>query len=160
MEFFGYFISADTIEIFKHLLVAAGLGMLLGLERVVAHKMAGMRTYGLVSLGSALFIVISGVETATYAGITPFDPLRIAASVVTGIGFISAGIIIFRNSHVEGLTTAAGLWVAAGIGMAAGFGLYAIATFTTLVTLFIFTAVWFFENKIKNATSKWNDKDS
>lgn len=159
MDLFGYFVGADMIEVFKHLLVAAFLGMLLGLERVVAHKMAGIRTYGLVSLGSALFIVISGIITADYIGATPFDPLRIAASVITGIGFLSAGVIIFRNSHVEGLTTAAGLWVAAGIGMASGFGLYSLAIFTTVVTLLIFTAVWFFEDKVKKATDNLNDKE-
>ena len=160
MEFFGFFIGEETIEAFKHLLVAAVLGMFLGLERVFAHKMAGMRTYGLVSLGSALFIVISTTITALYVTTTPFDPLRVAASVVTGIGFISAGVIIFRNSHVEGLTTAAGLWVAAGIGIASGFGLYHIAIFATFITLFIFTVVWAFENKIRKITNDLDDKDS
>lgn len=159
MELFGFIIDAGTVEIFKHLLLAAFLGAFMGLERVFAHKTAGIRTYALVSMGSALFIVVSSVVTATYLGATPFDPLRIAAGIVTGIGFLGAGTIIFKNSHLEGLTTAAGLWVAAGVGIASGFGLYAIAIFATVVTLFVFTAMWFLEARVRKISDNWNGKE-
>lgn len=157
MEFLGFIIDTEILETFIRLLTAAVLGASLGIERVFAHKVAGIRTYALVSMGSALFIIISTIVTVQFVNITAFDPLRMAASVITGIGFLCAGIIIFRNSHIEGLTTAAGLWVASGIGVASGFGLYAIAAFTTFVTIFIFTAVWFLEEKIKKLSSNWNE---
>lgn len=149
----------QTVEIFTHLFVAALLGMLLGLERALAGKMAGIRTYALVSMGSALFVVIASTVTSQFVGLTPFDPLRVAAHIITGIGFLGAGTIIFRDSHVEGLTTAAGFWVTAGIGIAAGFGLYEIATFATIITLFILTVVWFVEARIKKASGNWNGKE-
>ncbi len=160
MDIWGFSISVEMVEVFKHLLSAAFLGMLLGLERVFAHKTAGLRTYGLVSLGSALFIVISTTVTAQYIGITPFDPLRMAAQVIAGIGFLAAGVIIVRGSRVEGLTTAAGLWVAAGIGVASGFGLYTVAAFTTIITLFIFTVMWLFEARVRQVAQNKNDKKS
>ena len=91
MELFGFVISIETVEVFKHLLLAALLGSFLGIERVFAHKMAGVRTYALVSMGAALFIVISTSITPLYVDVTNFDPLRMAASVIVGIGFIGAG---------------------------------------------------------------------
>src|SRR3989344_8837875 len=117
-----FFIDPETITMFIRLLLAAFLGALLGMERVFAHKTAGLRTYALVSMGSALFVVVSVIIVDQFSGITNFDPLRVAAQIITGIGFLGAGVIIFRESRVEGITTAAGLWVAAGIGMASGFG--------------------------------------
>ncbi len=160
MEFFGFSIDAEMAVIFKHLLVAAFLGALLGLERVFARKTAGIRTYALVSMGSALFVAVSAVIADQFVGITNFDPLRVAAQIVAGIGFLGAGIIIFRdNKQLEGLTTAAGLWVAAGIGIASGFGLYTIAIFATAITLFIFTAMWFLEAQIKKISCKWNNEE-
>ena len=160
MELLGFFIQEETIEVFKNLLLAAALGSLLGVERVFAHKMAGVRTYALVSLGAALFIVISTTITPLYIGMTNFDPLRMAAHIITGIGFLGAGLVIFRDAHIKGLTTAAGLWVAAGIGIASGFGLQAIALFATLITLFLFTAMWFFERGIKKVSGKWDEDKS
>ncbi|MAG12810.1 magnesium transporter MgtC [bacterium] len=159
MELFGFVISIETVEVFKHLLLAALLGSFLGIERVFAHKMAGVRTYALVSMGAALFIVISTSITPLYVDVTNFDPLRMAASVIVGIGFIGAGIIIFRDSRVRGLTTATGLWVAAGIGMASGFGLYAIAIFAAFITLIIFTVMWFFEQEIKKVSGDWDEDE-
>ena len=152
-----FFIDPETITMFIRLLLAAFVGALLGMERVFAHKTAGLRTYALVSMGSALFVIVSVVIASQFENIANFDPLRVAAQIVTGIGFLGAGVIIFRESHVEGITTAAGLWVAAGIGMASGFGLYIIAIFATVVTLFIFTVLWLFERRVKKASGKWND---
>src|SRR3989344_9324993 len=135
------------MEPFLHLVIAVVLGSALGLERTLAHKTAGIRTFGLVSMGSCLFIliarfVIPTVETFNY------DPLRVAAGVVMGIGFLCGGVIIFKDSALTGLTTAAGLWVAAGIGMAVGYGLVNLAIFATAATLLVFTAFWFIEQKV------------
>jgi len=139
----------QNLNIFLQLIVAALLGGIIGIERSVSHKTAGMRTYALVSMSAALFIVISNVVTAQYIGITNFDPLRVASQVIVGIGFIGAGLIIFKRSKLRGLTTAAGLWMAAGIGMAVGYKLYAIAIFVSTLTIFIFTIMWIIEDKVK-----------
>ncbi len=143
-----------TIDIFINLTLAAVLGMALGAERSVAGKMAGMRTFALVSLSSALFITTSILVTDNYLGRVNFDPMRISAAIISGIGFIGAGMIMFRENMLRGLTTAAGLWVAAGVGCAVAFGLYVPAIFTTLLTLLIFTGVWFVETRLKNIMNK------
>ncbi len=133
---------------FFSLLLALFLGVCLGLERSFARKTAGMRTYGLVAMGSCLFILIARFVSAT-SGLANPDPLmRMAAGIVTGIGFLCGGVIIFKEHHLSGLTTAAGLWVAAGIGMAVGYGLNTLAIFATIVTLFAFTVLWFIENYV------------
>lgn len=132
---------------FTQLLIALGLGLLIGLERTFAHKTAGMRTYGLVSMGSCLFIILSQVVISS-SGVYSFDPMRTAAAVVMGIGFLCGGVIIFQNHKLSGLTTAAGLWLTAGIGMAVGFNQINLAIFTTLVTLAVFTVLWFIEQFI------------
>ena len=123
--------SIDWVLIFR--LVAAGLlGGIIGLEREFRAKEAGVRTHFIVALGSALFMIIS--EFA-FEG-KQHDAARVAAQVVSGIGFIGAGVIIFQRNAVRGITTAAGLWVAAAIGMACGDGMYAVAVSATLLTLF------------------------
>ena len=139
------------LDSFVRLLVAALLGMSLGVERAVAGKTAGMRTYALVSMGAALFIVVSELVLAQYSGApgASLDPLRVASQIVMGVGFLGAGLIIFRDYQVSGLTTAAGLWVASGIGMAAGFGLFEIAIFSAVLTILVFTGLWYLEMKIK-----------
>jgi putative Mg2+ transporter-C (MgtC) family protein len=134
------------------LLVAMLLGMVLGVERFLAHKTAGMRTYTLVSMGSAMFVIISQIVTAQHPGGT-FDPLRIAAQVVAAAGFLGVGAIIHHDQRVSGITTASGLWVAAGIGMAAGFGLYRIAIIVTLLSLFTFIVMWFLEARIRKISA-------
>lgn len=129
------------------------LGGLIGVERSIAGKTAGMRTYSLVAVGATLFIVIAQFLPSGIEG----DVLRFPAAIITGIGFLGAGLIVFREhkDSISGLTTAAGLWVAAGIGVAIGFGLYLFAVWTTLVTLFIFTIMWDIEQKmIKIADEK------
>jgi len=145
-------------EMILRLVVALLLGVLLGIERVAANKTAGMRTYGLVSMAAALFIIISEtIIVASPAGAN-FDPMRMASQVIVGIGFIGGGSILFKKSKLSGLTTAVGLWVAAGIGMAAGFGLYMIATVTTVLTLLVFTALWFLESAIKKSLHHLREK--
>ncbi len=112
------------------LFIAGLLGGLIGFEREFRAKEAGLRTHFLVALGSALFMLIS-----QYAFTGRFDAARVAAQVVSGIGFIGAGVIIFQKNVVRGVTTAAGLWVAGAIGLACGAGMYAIAAAATLMTI-------------------------
>lgn len=121
-------------------LCVAGLcGTVIGLDREYRVKDAGFRTHFLVALGSALMMIVSqyGFEgfLADHDG-TRFDPGRIAAQVVSGIGFIGAGTIIIHRQLVRGLTTAASLWATAGIGLAAGAEMYVVAGAATLLTLF------------------------
>ncbi|OGG45585.1 hypothetical protein A2673_01070 [Candidatus Kaiserbacteria bacterium RIFCSPHIGHO2_01_FULL_50_13] len=140
---------------FGKLLLAAFLGALVGTERgVVARQAAGTRTFGLVSLGACLLILTSSYVDITYMGYTQFDPTRVAAAIVQGIGFIGAGIMIFRGSTVHGITTAAGLWVAAALGIAVGFGLYAIAIFTTVIMLIVLFGMWHVEQHFKKEFSE------
>jgi len=149
---------SDTIEIFTRITLAVVLGMFLGTERIMARKTAGIRTYSLVSMGAALFVIISIIASEAYIGRTSLDPLRVMSQVIVGIGFIGAGLIIFRDSKISGLTTASGLWVAAGVGVASGFGFYSIAVFVTILTLFIFTVLWHIEQKLKDITEKYGSK--
>ncbi|MEK7176720.1 MAG: MgtC/SapB family protein [Patescibacteria group bacterium] len=134
------------IEPLYLLIIALVLGSTLGLERNIAGKTAGMRTFGLVSMGSCLFILIARFVIPD-ASTFDFDPMRVAAGVIMGIGFLCGGVIVFKDSTLTGLTTAAGLWVAAGIGMATGYGLLTLALFATIATLFVFTIFWFIERK-------------
>ena len=125
-------------EFILRILVAALLGGLIGLEREYRAKEAGFRTHFLVALGSGLFMVISqfGFEDVLKLPYNiRLDPSRVAAQVVSGIGFIGAGTIIFQKHVVRGLTTAAGLWVTAAIGMACGAGMYALAGAATIMVL-------------------------
>jgi len=126
--------------------------MLIGLERVLVHKEAGMKTHALVSLGSALFVVISEAVTQKYINLPGLNPTMIISQIVVGIGFLGAGSIIFQGSHLKGLTTAGGLWVTAGIGMATGFGLLGIAAFSTILVFFILVVVYVFEEKVRKVS--------
>lgn len=137
------------IEILIKIVIAAVLGGLVGLERTVASKHAGMRTFALVSVGSALFIILSELIVTEYMGVMNVDPLRLLAAIVSGIGFLGAGMILMQRDSLHGLTTAAGLWATAGIGAAVGFGMYYLATFTVLVILILFTGMWFIEEWVK-----------
>ncbi len=123
------------IEAVLRLLLATFLGAIIGFQRERSHKPAGLRTHILISLGSALFTVVS------IMGFTgTVDPARVAAGVVTGVGFLGAGVI-FRgmrgDTPVVGLTTAASIWVSAAIGIAAGAGMYIIATVVAVLTLIV-----------------------
>jgi len=125
-------IDSGTLEIFGQLLLSVILGVSIGIEREVANKFAGMRTHALVAMGATLFTISSVALTGPV-----IDQTRIAAQIVTGIGFLGAGLIVFHKSRVHGLTTAAGVWVAAAIGMAVGFQLYAISIFATILTILV-----------------------
>ncbi|MDD4635472.1 MAG: MgtC/SapB family protein [Dehalococcoidales bacterium] len=118
------------IEVVLRLLLAAVLGGVIGFERWKAGKPAGVRDLALISLGSAIFTAVS------LEGFTGGDPSRIAAGIVSGIGFIGAGAILHRDSGgVQGITTATSIWLAAGIGLAVGAGLYYIALAATVIAL-------------------------
>jgi putative Mg2+ transporter-C (MgtC) family protein len=131
--------------------IALILGVIIGLERVWAKKTAGMRTFALVSMGSALFIIISQLMVDYYSGFGDVNPLRMASQIITGIGFIGTGVIFSKGSMQTGITTATSLWVVAGIGMAVGFGLFKLAIIATILTLFIFIVLWFVETAIKKS---------
>ena len=148
---------AENWEILGQLFLAMVLAGFLGLERVLAGKVAGLRTFALVSMGSALLVIVSEQVSQRYLGLVDFDPLRMASQIIMGIGFLGAGLIIFREKKISGLTTAAGLWVSAGIGIAVGFKLYVIAIFAALLTLFVFTAMWFLESKAKKVMEDIED---
>ena len=140
-------------EFILRIFSAAFLGGLIGLEREWRAKEAGLRTHFLVALGSALFMIVSayGFSDVHMDGMTSrWDVSRVAAQVVSGIGFIGAGTIIFRKAEniVSGLTTAAGLWVTAAIGLACGGGMYVLATASTIFVLFGLEAFNFFLRKI------------
>jgi putative Mg2+ transporter-C (MgtC) family protein len=128
-------------DVLLRLAVAAALGASIGLERELRERAAGLRTHLLVAVGSCMFTLVSAYAwgSFTFGHGTSFDPSRIAAQIVTGIGFLGAGAIIRQGISVRGLTTAATLWVVAGIGMAAGAGYYRGAVLGTAVVL---VALW------------------
>jgi putative Mg2+ transporter-C (MgtC) family protein len=129
-------------ELVLRLLIAAGLGSLVGAERERLIWAAGLRTHMLVCVGSCLFMVVSAYGFATVIG--PgiiLDPSRVAAQVVSGIGFLGAGSILLRGDLVRGLTTAASLWTVAAIGLAVGGGLYIEASAATIIILVILAGI-------------------
>jgi putative Mg2+ transporter-C (MgtC) family protein len=115
------------------LCVALALGAIIGMERELSDKAAGLRTNILICMGSCLFMIVS----KNFTGILNADPTRIAAQIVTGIGFIGAGAIMHQGEQVSGLTTAATIWVVSAIGMAVGVGDYSIGAATTVMTLLV-----------------------
>ena len=124
--------EASYVDLTIRLSLALVLGGAIGIEREYRAKEAGFRTHFLVALGSALFCVVSQFGF----GFDLKDSSRVAAQVVSGIGFLGAGTIIFQKNVVRGLTTAAGLWVTAAIGLACGTGMYLAATIATVMVLF------------------------
>lgn len=150
-------ISMAVNEVYVRLFLALVLGLIIGVERFLAHKTAGMRTYTLISLGSALFIIISQTVVEQYAGVVNFDPLRMAAQIVAAAGFLGVGAIFHNDTKISGVTSASGMWVAAGIGMACGFGLYQLAFLVTGLVLFIFAVLWFIEVRVQRYLVKKGD---
>ena len=155
-----------NVDFMLRLLVAGILGAIIGLDREYRAKEAGYRTHFLVSLGSALIMIVSqyGFQEIIKENSVTLDPSRVAAQVVSGIGFIGAGTIILQKQIVRGLTTAAGIWATAGIGLAVGAGMYAIGIATTVLTLiglellsYIFKSVGMKSSMIAFST---NNKDT
>ena len=140
-----------TNIMFLKLLLAMLLGGLIGTERaILARQSAGTRTFGLVSLGACLFIIISNYVASAYAGVLDIQPLYVPGAIVTGIGFLGGGLIIFRGDALHGITTAAGMWITAGIGMAIGFGMFSIGIFSTILVLIMFTGMYWLESMFKH----------
>jgi putative Mg2+ transporter-C (MgtC) family protein len=140
----------SQLEMLLRLGLALGLGGLIGLERETSSRAAGLRTNILVCVGSALVMLLSMYGFADFANepTVQLDPARLAAQVISGIGFLGAGVILFNGYSLTGLTTAATLWVVAGIGLASGAGFYYPAIATTFIVLFSLLIL----NKVEN---KW-----
>jgi len=134
----------QILDILLKLGMATILGGLVGIEREMFRKPAGIRTHVLVSVGSCLMMLLS----KSFSSLPGADPSRIAAGVVTGIGFLGAGIIIHYGGNIKGLTTAASLWVVCGMGLAVGFGYWTGAIITTLIVLFVLVFLKALRNKI------------
>ena len=132
------------------LILAAALGALMGLERSIAGKHAGMRTYALVSLGSCLFTLVGVLASYPLSVFVGVNPMQLAGSVAIGIGFIGAGLTALRSEeHVE-LTTTAGIWVVAAVGVACGLGFYSAAATTAVLSVLIFSIFLRVENAIRH----------
>lgn len=129
--------------------IAAILGGIIGFEREYRAKEAGLRTHFLVAMGSALFMILSqyGFDDLLGVDSISLDPSRIASQVVTGIGFIGAGTIIFQKHVIKGLTTAAGLWVTSAIGLTCGSGMYLLATTATILVLVCLETIYFMQHR-------------
>ncbi len=137
-------------DVALQLFLAVVLGGVIGLEREFKRKEAGLRTYALVALGATLFTV-AGMNIVEMFGAQPgvrIDPVRVVEAVAAGIGFVGAGIIIYRHFHVEGLTTAAGLWLVGAIGVTLGAGMYWAAVLATLSALLVLAGLHEIERMI------------
>lgn len=152
-----------SIEFLIRILAALGLGFLLGLERELTNKYAGLRTHILVCLGACVFTIISiygfptfvdgdNVIVSQTTGLR--DSGRVAAQVVSGIGFIGAGAVLRNGPMIIGLTTAATLWISAAIGMTCGVGMYDVAIITTLISVAVLTLIRVFERRILPSSIK------
>ena len=122
----------EEIHYLLNILLAVVLGFAIGYERKLRYKEAGIRTHTIVCVGSALIMVVSKYG---FSDIQEYDASRVAAQIVSGIGFLGAGIIIYRKHEIHGLTTAAGVWATAGVGMAAGAGMYVVAAGAAVVII-------------------------
>ena len=132
MERLLEYLNLEQLWLALDLILAALLGFFIGMERKLRDKEAGIRTHTIVAFGAALMMVIS-----KFAFDSEADSARVAAQIVAGIGFLGAGIIVYKKNVVHGLTTAAGVWTTAGIGMACGGGLWLIAIIATVVLVLI-----------------------
>jgi putative Mg2+ transporter-C (MgtC) family protein len=144
---------ATELTFVLRLLLAAVLGAVIGVEREMHDHPAGLRTHLLVALGSALFTILSIVGFPSSNG-APTDPSRVAAQIVTGIGFLGAGAILKYGPTVRGLTTAASLWAAAGIGMAAGAGKPFIAVAATVIVILSLWPLRVLSERIESAAAR------
>lgn len=141
-------VSQDQVVI--RLVCSVVLGGLIGLEREIRKRSAGLRTHILVCVGAALIMLTSIYVFDIYRNIANVDPSRIAAGVITGIGFLGAGAIIRSADGIHGLTTAASLWVAAAIGLSVGCGFYDAALVSTALVLVVLLIIRNFEHRFKN----------
>ncbi len=133
---------------FVRILFSFVLGMLVGIEREAHHQPAGMRTHILISIGSTMVMLISIFIPQTFTNFQNGDPGRIAAQVVSGIGFLGAGAILKFGTDIKGLTTAASIWAMAAIGLAVGAGMFIVSIIGAVVILFALTIMDFFEKRL------------
>ena len=145
-----------TIDLIFRLTLAIVLGAMLGTERIIAHKVAGLRTHALISMGAALSIIISETVTRNYIGMGVLGtrPTYVLAQIVTAIGFLTAGIFFRHDNHVSGLTTASGLWLTAGIGAAIGYGFFTIGITAAVLSFIVFTVFWRIEQKVVSVSER------
>jgi putative Mg2+ transporter-C (MgtC) family protein len=143
-------------ELVARLLIAAALGSFIGFEREQWHKAAGLRTHMMVSLGACLLMIVSafGFDDILGTAHVALDPSRIAAQVVSGIGFLGAGSILLRGKAISGITTASSIWAVAAVGLAVGGGMYIEAIATTLIMLGILIGLGYFEKQVLARKSK------
>jgi len=144
----------DIYEIAMRLMIATILSGIIGYEREIHGRAAGLRTTILVGVGSCLIMITSINMHAMYMGIANVDPSRIPAQVISGIGFLGAGTILRFHASVRGLTTAAGLWAVAGIGIAIGCGFYSAAFLTTAFIFIVLVVLSHFERRITRSTER------
>lgn len=160
MEFISQQVSEQWVFVLR-ILVAGLLGAAIGFERKNRNKMAGVRTHAIVALGAALMMVVSKYG---FSDIAEYDASRVAAQIVSGVGFLGAGIIFVRNSSsVSGLTTAAGIWATAGVGMCLGSGLYFVSVVSAVMIVVmqvILHRVNFLSNEAYGVTVKMVLKSS
>ncbi|MDE6061232.1 MAG: MgtC/SapB family protein, partial [Duncaniella sp.] len=151
MEQFWHIVTSveltTTSAIFR-ITVSLILGSIIGIERKRKGQMAGLRTFSLISMGACIAMMLSIYVCQETVGLLRGDPSRIAAQVLSGIGFLGAGTIIQMKGSVRGLTTAAGIWIIATIGMAVGCGLYLIASFATILVLVVLTILEQIEHRV------------
>ncbi|MDD5327288.1 MAG: MgtC/SapB family protein [Phycisphaerae bacterium] len=137
------------------ILLAVGCGAVIGLERQLKHKPAGLRTNILICLGAAVFTIISKRMSGDNDSVT-----RIAAQIVTGVGFLGAGAVIQDRGGIHGLTTAATIWMVASIGMACGAKLYSLAIITTVIAIVVLLGLAHVEKQFTNTKEQAKDEDS
>ena len=138
----------NETDLILRIVIAAIFGGVIGWERQKDGKPAGLRTHMLVSTGAALFTIISFAVMSVFED-SVIDPTRIAAGIITGVGFLGAGAILQSKGEVHGLTTAASIWIVSAVGMAVAFGLHILAGATTVVTVIVLYLLEKLEQKIK-----------
>lgn len=141
-------VEVDTVSAIYKLCLSLVLGSIVGLERKRKGQTAGIRTFALISMGATLAMILSIYVPQEYLGLKNGDPGRIAAQVVSGIGFLGAGAIIQMKGSIKGLTTAAGIWMVAAIGLAVGVGLYTLSIVATALIIIILMPLERFEHRI------------
>lgn len=162
MQILNHIFTSYNVDLFMRIVTAICLGFILGFEREITNKCAGLRTHILVCLGACVFTILSiyGFPAMIYEDIPNYRPTgirdtaRVAAQVVTGIGFIGAGTVLRNGPTVFGLTTAATLFVAAAIGMACGAGMYGVAISTAIISFAVLTLIRIFERRVLNKSIK------
>lgn len=149
-----------NLELVLRLLAAVAAGGAIGFEREMRDKSAGLRTHILVSLGAALFLLISADFSLAHSNLQqPFDPLRVVSGLTGGIGFLAAGVIIQQRGSVRGLTTAASLWLTAALGAAAGLGQYPLVGIAVGIILLVLWPIQYLERRVLNPIVKNRSSD-